>query len=81
MLTSVLIGLLLGIPVGLALASAGHRRPRLSEDEDAPGALQSPQLLAWIDAATQGWLILAPDLSIAYINARSQSAPADGADG
>ena len=72
MLIPVLIGLLLGISLGLALTSARHRRPRLSEDEDAPGALQSPQLLAWIDAATQGWLILAPDLSIAYINARAE---------
>ena len=30
--------------------------------------LNAPQLLAWIDAATQGWTILAPDHSIAYIN-------------
>jgi two-component system phosphate regulon sensor histidine kinase PhoR len=29
-------------------------------------------LLAWIDDATQGWLILKPDLSIAYINAKAE---------
>ena len=36
------------------------------------GLPNAPQLLAWIDAATQGWMILAPDLSIAYINARAE---------
>ena len=35
-------------------------------------ALNTPQLLAWIDAATQGWMILASDLSISYINARAE---------
>ena len=52
------------------------RRARIAEDEDCPGfppgVLNAPQLLAWIDAATQGWLILSPDLSIAYINARAE---------
>ena len=52
------------------------RRARIAEDEDCPGfppgVLNAPQLLAWIDAATQGWLILSPDLSISY-----RVAPAD----
>ncbi|MBL6801535.1 MAG: HAMP domain-containing histidine kinase [Synechococcus sp. BS307-5m-G38] len=52
------------------------RRARIAEDEDCPGfppgVLNAPQLLAWIDAATQGWMILAPDLTIAYINARAE---------
>ena len=52
------------------------RRARIDEDDDCPGfppgVLKAPQLLAWIDAATQGWLILSPDLSIAYINARAE---------
>jgi two-component system phosphate regulon sensor histidine kinase PhoR len=49
-------------------------RRRNAEDRPGfpPGAVNTPQLLAWIDAATQGWLILAPDLSIAYINARAE---------
>ena len=49
-------------------------RERNAEDRQGfpPGAVNTPQLLAWIDAATQGWLILAPDLSIAYINARAE---------
>ncbi|MBA4733794.1 MAG: sensor histidine kinase, partial [Synechococcus sp.] len=51
------------------------RRARIADD-DSPGfrqgVLNAPQLLAWIDAATQGWLILSPDLSIAYINARAE---------
>ena len=49
-------------------------RRRNAEDRPGfpPGAVNTPQLLAWIDAATQGWLILAPNLSIAYINARAE---------
>ena len=49
-------------------------RERNAEDRQGfpPGAVNTPQLLAWIDAATQGWLILAPNLSIAYINARAE---------
>ena len=34
--------------------------------------LSTPQLLAWIDDATQGWVILKPDLSIGYINAKAE---------
>ncbi len=41
-------------------------------DEERSFSLNAPQLLAWIDAATQGWMILAPDHSIAYINARAE---------
>ena len=40
--------------------------------EERSLALNAPQLLAWIDAATQGWMILAPDHSIAYINDRAE---------
>lgn len=48
------------------------QRTRPVDHKDSRGALNTPQLLAWIDAATQGWLILKPDLTIAYINARAE---------
>ena len=75
-----LVFLLIGFGVGAATMSVIQRRrlrrARIAEDEDCPGfppgVLNAPQLLAWIDAATQGWLILSPDLSIAYINARAE---------
>ena len=35
-------------------------------------SLSTAQLLAWIDAATQGWLILTPDLAIGFINSRAE---------
>ena len=35
-------------------------------------SLSTAQLLAWIDAATQGWLILTPDLTIGFINSRAE---------
>ena len=34
--------------------------------------LNTHQLLAWIDAATQGWLILGGELNIAYINSKAE---------
>ena len=52
------------------------RRIRKSENAAvaglASGVLNAPQLLAWIDAANQGWLVLGPDLKIAYINAQAE---------
>ncbi len=35
-------------------------------------SLSTAQLLAWIDAATQGWLVLTPDLTIGFINSRAE---------
>ena len=65
-----------GATLTLVLQRRTVFRPRRRNDKDCPGfppgAVNTPQLLAWIDAATQGWLILAPDLSIAYINARAE---------
>ena len=65
-----------GATLTLVLQRRIRSRSRRRKDEDCPGfppgAVNTPQLLAWIDAATQGWLILAPDLSIAYINARAE---------
>ena len=49
-------------------------RERSAEDRPGfpPGAVNTPQLLAWIDAATQGWLVLTPDLTIGFINSRAE---------
>jgi len=75
----------LGVVLGLALGGWGswlfrqpstrlrHRataKARARASDSNP--LNTPQLLAWIDSATQGWLILKPDLSIAYINAKAE---------
>ena len=70
-----------GVATGFALSSLFHwiqgkrqRQARLlaapRQREQQP--LSTPQLLAWIDEATQGWLILKPDLSIAYINGKAE---------
>ena len=68
------LGLALGVT--LTLVVQRQRAKRSSLDQGPPGRspllISTPQLLAWIDDATQGWLILAPDLSIAYINARAE---------
>ena len=71
----------LGFALGLTLGWCGtwlflrrkalQRHRRTSRQRD-PAPLSTPQLLAWIDDATQGWLILKPDLSIAYINAKAE---------
>ena len=66
----------LGFAAGVAITLLLQRRRRVLDarrvEEKRPFALNAPQLLAWIDAATQGWLILAPDHSIAYINGRAE---------
>ena len=61
-----------GVGITLLLQRRRRFRASLREDEERPFALNAPQLLAWIDAATQGWMILAPDHSIAYINGRAE---------
>ena len=75
MLLPAIFGLLIGVAGTLAVQRRRRRRDLISNDDCPgfpPGALNTPQLLAWIDAATQGWMILAPDLTIAYINARAE---------
>jgi len=71
----------LGVALGVALGWGGNwlvrrrntfSRHRTSSKQREPYPLSTPQLLAWIDDATQGWLILKPDLSIAYINAKAE---------
>ena len=71
-----LISAALGFAAGIASMVLLQRRRRVlaarRADEERRFALNAPQLLAWIDAATQGWMILAPDHSIAYINGRAE---------
>ena len=72
MLISAGLGFVAGVGITLLLQRRRRFRASLREDEERPFALNAPQLLAWIDAATQGWMILAPDHSIAYINGRAE---------
>ena len=68
----------IGLVTGAAITDRWNARQRRQREDKSlqlqrqQRGLTSPQLLAWIDAATQGWLILAPDLSIAYLNARAE---------
>lgn len=74
MILSALIGLIAGATI-TRWWNRRHHRVRLEliqATERLEKGLSAPQLLAWIDAATQGWIILAPDLSIAYLNARAE---------
>lgn len=74
MILSALIGLIAGATITRWWNRRQHRvRLELVQaTERLEKGLSAPQLLAWIDAATQGWIILAPDLSIAYLNARAE---------
>ena len=66
----------LGFAAGIGITLLLQRRRRVLASKRTPKessiVLNAPQLLAWIDAATQGWMILAPDHSIAYINDRAE---------
>ncbi|MGC6483920.1 MAG: sensor histidine kinase [Synechococcus sp.] len=71
----------LGLVCGVAIISAvtalliHHRRlkqQRAGHCERDHQPINTAQLLAWIDEATQGWLVLKPDLSIAYINRKAE---------
>ena len=71
------LGLATGLVIGSGLTwliQRQQRRTRQRADARAKERkpLSTPQLLAWIDEATQGWLILKPDLSIAYINGKAE---------
>ena len=73
MLVSLLLGLAIGVGGTLLLQRRRRRTTRKPESSGLmSGVLNAPQLLAWIDAANQGWLVLGPDLSIAYINAKAE---------
>ncbi|MFM1900637.1 MAG: Two-component system sensor histidine kinase, phosphate sensing PhoR [Cyanobacteriota bacterium] len=70
------LGIALGAAIGTGLT--WNRLRQRSRTATPHGAvlhgktLTTPQLLAWIDAGTQGWLILTPDLHIAYINEKAE---------
>ena len=76
MLFPLLLGFAAGVAAVVLLNRYRSRRIRKSENAAgaglASGVLNAPQLLAWIDAANQGWLVLGPDLKIAYINAQAE---------
>ena len=71
-----MISAALGFAAGIGITLLLQRRRLVLKArrgvEERSLALNAPQLLAWIDAATQGWMILAPDHSIAYINGRAE---------
>lgn len=70
------LGTALGIGLGLAVPKPKWlwqpKRPLRTQAWNLDKTLGTPQLLSWIDASTQGWLILTPDLRIAYINSRAE---------
>ena len=72
MVISAALGFAAGIGITLLLQRRrrvlASKRTSKRTSKDRSIVLNAPQLLAWIDAATQGWMILAPDHSIAYIN-------------
>ena len=69
-----LVPLLLGFAAGVAAVLALHRHRQHTRVGAGPesGALTAAQLLAWIDAADQGWMVLGSDLRITYINDRAE---------
>ena len=75
---SLILGITVGVVSGWAIRSrfnlnAGSRRHSAQISPVLSGhSLSTAQLLAWIDAATQGWLVLTPDLTIGFINSRAE---------
>ena len=75
---SLFLGITIGVVSGWALRNhfnlrAGARRHSAEISQVLSGhSLSTAQLLAWIDAATQGWLVLTPDLTIGFINSRAE---------
>lgn len=73
--------LVFGLGLGWLLAGAWSRR-RSTAAPQAPGPRSLPptQVLDWIDAAPQGWLVLDPRNVIQYLNPRAERLlQADGA--
>jgi len=72
----VLVPLFLGFAAGVAAVVAlqrhRHRQHNRAGAGPASSALTAAQLLAWIDAADQGWMVLGSDLRITYINDRAE---------
>jgi len=72
----VLVPLFLGFAAGVAVAVAIQRHRHLQHNRIGAGpassVLTAAQLLAWIDAADQGWMVLSADFKITYINDRAE---------
>jgi len=72
----VLVPLFLGFAAGVAAVVAlqrhRHRQHNRAGAGPASSDLTAAQLLAWIDAADQGWMVLGSDLRITYINDRAE---------
>ncbi|QNI55388.1 two-component system sensor histidine kinase/ phosphate sensing PhoR [Synechococcus sp. BIOS-E4-1] len=75
---SLILGITIGVVSGWVLHNrfnlrTGARRHTAQISPVLSGhSLSTAQLLAWIDAATQGWLVLTPDLTIGFINSRAE---------
>ena len=67
-----LLGFAAGVAAVVALQRHRHRQHNRAGAGPASSALTAAQLLAWIDAADQGWMVLGSDLRITYINDRAE---------
>ena len=75
---SLILGITIGVVSGWVLHNrfnlrSGARRHTAQISPVLSGhSLSTAQLLAWIDAATQGWMVLTPDLTIGFINSKAE---------
>ena len=72
MLVPLFLGFAAGVAAVVALQRHRHRQHNRAAAGPASSALTAAQLLAWIDAADQGWMVLGSDLRITYINDRAE---------
>ena len=72
MLVPLFLGFAAGVAAVVALQRHRHRQHNRAGAGPASSALTAGQLLAWIDAADQGWMVLGSDLRITYINDRAE---------
>ena len=72
MLVPLFLGFAVGVAAVVALLRHRHRQHNRAGAGPASSALTAAQLLAWIDAADQGWMVLGSDLRITYINDRAE---------
>ena len=72
MLVPLFLGFAAGVAAVVALQRHRHRQHNRAGAGPASSALTAAQLLAWIDAADQGWMVLGSDLRITYINDRAE---------
>lgn len=67
------LALLLGLGLGAGSSWLAQRRQRRRQQpRQGPGGLPERQLLNWIQVLPQGWLVIAPDNSLASLNARAE---------